>query len=77
MGDAGSKDDWDFGEGAGFYLNATQPGWEKWRMHDYVTKELPTILQQFKELHVDKVCCGPMMRTLCSSRMTATCASWW
>ena len=37
--------DWEFGEGAGFYLNATN---EKYRpyfnMHDYVADELPALL---------------------------------
>lgn len=36
---------WDFGLGAGFYLNATQKPWAKhYRMHDYVVYELPTIV---------------------------------
>lgn len=50
----GSKDSWDFGEGAGFYLNATQPGWEKWRMYEYITTELPQVLLQFPELDTKK-----------------------
>lgn len=54
---AGSKDSWDFGEGAGFYLNATQPGWEKWRMYEYITTELPQVLLQFPELDLQKVNC--------------------
>eukprot|EP00386_Alphamonas_edax_P004070 GDKI01012702.1.p1 GENE.GDKI01012702.1~~GDKI01012702.1.p1 ORF type:complete len:295 (-),score=70.57 GDKI01012702.1:193-1047(-) len=34
-------DSWDFGAGAGFYLNATQEPWSKhYRMYDYITKEL-------------------------------------
>lgn len=36
-------------------MNATQPGWEKWRMYEYVTEELPKVLQQFPELAPDKV----------------------
>lgn len=36
---------WDLGKGAGFYLNATQPPWEKnYQMYDYVTKELSRIV---------------------------------
>lgn len=50
----GSKDSWDFGEGASFYLNATQPGWEKWRMCEYITVELPQVLLQFSELDTKK-----------------------
>ncbi|CAL8462943.1 g2477 [Coccomyxa elongata] len=46
----GESDSWDFGVGAGFYLNATQPTWKNWRMYDYISKELPSVLQSFKEL---------------------------
>ena len=36
---------WDFGLGAGFYVNATQPPWSaKYRMYDYVVDELPRVL---------------------------------
>lgn len=37
---------WDFGHGAGFYLNATQAPWaQHYRMHDYVVHELPTLIE--------------------------------
>jgi len=37
---------WDFGLGAGFYLNATQPPYaQHYRMHDYVVSELPTLIE--------------------------------
>ena len=52
----GESDSWDFGEGAGFYLNATQPKWKQYRMLDYVVKELPSVLKQFKQLDLSKVC---------------------
>ncbi len=51
----GDSDSWDFGEGAGFYLNATQPKWKQYRMLDYIVKELPTVLKQFKQLDLSKV----------------------
>lgn len=39
--------DWDFGLGAGFYVNATKTPWsENYRMYDYVTQELPALIQQ-------------------------------
>ena len=39
--------DWDFGLGAGFYLNATQQPWaEHYRMYDYVVRELPALLKE-------------------------------
>lgn len=48
-GIAGEADDWEFGSGAGFYLNATQEPWSKhFRMYDYVLGELREIvLAQF------------------------------
>jgi len=36
---------YDFGLGAGFYLNATEAPWNKhYRMYDYITKELPALI---------------------------------
>ena len=36
---------WDFGLGAGFYLNATEPPWSAhYRMYDYVTRELQNLV---------------------------------
>ena len=45
----GEADDWEFGAGAGFYLNATQQPWAKfYRMYDYVLDELrQTVLANF------------------------------
>jgi S-formylglutathione hydrolase len=44
-GVAGADDAWDFGHGAGFYLDATQPPWApRWRMESYVTRDLPAAL---------------------------------
>ncbi|MBT8086920.1 MAG: S-formylglutathione hydrolase [Gammaproteobacteria bacterium] len=38
-------DDYDFGLGAGFYLNATAEPWSRhYHMYDYVTEELPDIV---------------------------------
>ena len=37
--------DWEFGAGAGFYLDATKDPWrERWRMGSYVAHELPDVL---------------------------------
>lgn len=37
---------YDLGQGAGFYVNATQPPWaEHYRMQDYVADELPTLIE--------------------------------
>jgi S-formylglutathione hydrolase len=43
----GEHDDYDFGSGAGFYLNATQEPWSRnYRMQDYVTAELPALVAE-------------------------------
>ncbi|WP_119166061.1 S-formylglutathione hydrolase [Algihabitans albus] len=37
--------DWDFGSGAGFYLDATVEPWSRhFRMYSYVTQELPALI---------------------------------
>ena len=39
-------DGYDLGQGAGFYLNATQAPWAPhYRMHDYVVSELPALIE--------------------------------
>ena len=41
----GAKKFWDFGEGAGFYLDATEAPWaERFRMETYVAEELVALL---------------------------------
>ena len=41
----GDSDSWDFGVGAGFYVDATQEPWAKhYRMYSYVTSELPALI---------------------------------
>lgn len=41
----GENDSWDFGTGAGFYVDATQEPWSKnYNMYSYVHKELPAKL---------------------------------
>ncbi|ARA76820.1 S-formylglutathione hydrolase [Pectobacterium brasiliense] len=38
---------YDLGQGAGFYVNATQAPWAAhYRMYDYISSELPTLIQQ-------------------------------
>lgn len=50
----GQDDSYDFGSGAGFYVNATEPKWAKhYKMYDYVTKELPELVTNL--FPVDKV----------------------
>ena len=41
----GEDDDYDFGTGAGFYVDATEAPWShNYRMYSYVTRELPELL---------------------------------
>jgi S-formylglutathione hydrolase len=41
----GEAENWDFGVGAGFYVDATQAPWRlHWRMYSYVTRELPALI---------------------------------
>ncbi len=52
-GIAGATTEWDFGEGAGFYLDATEAPWaERFRMETYVTRELIDLLVD--ECEVDR-----------------------
>lgn len=47
-GDSVANDDaYDLGQGAGFYVNATQAPWaEHYRMYDYIVDELPALIEQ-------------------------------
>jgi len=43
----GDRDSWDFGIGAGFYLDATAQPWARhYRMETYLTQELPALIAQ-------------------------------
>lgn len=43
----GDDDAWDFGQGAGFYVDATEAPWrESYRMYSYVSDELPALIQE-------------------------------
>jgi S-formylglutathione hydrolase len=56
-GIAGEADDWEFGAGAGFYLNATQQPWSRfYRMYDYVLEELRQVV--FANFPADPDRCG-------------------
>ncbi|WP_417530787.1 S-formylglutathione hydrolase [Marinobacter lipolyticus] len=46
LGLPGEDDSYDFGTGAGFYINATEQPWAPhYRMYDYVVKELPQLVE--------------------------------
>ena len=43
----GEHDDWDFGSGAGFYIDATEEPWSRhYRTYTYVTDELPAVVEE-------------------------------
>jgi len=45
LGLPGEDDAYDFGSGAGFYVDATQPPWSaNYRMYSYITEELPAVI---------------------------------
>jgi S-formylglutathione hydrolase len=42
----GDDASWDFGQSAGFYLDAVEPPWrQSYRMETYVTRELPAVVE--------------------------------
>lgn len=48
--------DWDFGTGAGFYLDATrEPYARHWRMESWLMQELPLLLQRHFAVRPDRV----------------------
>lgn len=48
-------DAYDFGKGAGFYLNATQDPWSvNYKMYDYVVEELPALIEPELEVFSSK-----------------------
>ena len=43
----GATGDWEFGEGAGFYVDASETPWSaRFRMHSYVVEELPALISK-------------------------------
>ena len=49
-------DSWDFGAGAGFYLDAAQTPWAKnWRMESYITQELLPLVTNALPINAAKV----------------------
>lgn len=46
LGLPGEDNDWDFGTGAGFYIDAEAEPWRRnYRMYSYVTTELPSVIE--------------------------------
>jgi S-formylglutathione hydrolase len=52
----GESDAWDFGVGAGFYLDAMQPAWAPhWRMESYLLRELLPLVGQHLPVDLARV----------------------
>jgi S-formylglutathione hydrolase len=51
----GEAESWDFGVGAGFYLDATQPPWSQhWRMGSYLMEELLPLAGEALPLDIER-----------------------
>lgn len=51
----GEEQDWDFGAGAGFYVDATEAPWSShYKMYSYVTEELPTLIANHFPIKPDR-----------------------
>ena len=58
----GEHDDWDFGSGAGFYVNATKEPWSShYQMYDYVTRELRVLAELRLPLNDQRAISGHSM----------------
>ena len=55
-GVVGEADSWDFGVGAGFYLDATQAPWaQHWRMESYITQELLPLIASALPINANRI----------------------
>jgi S-formylglutathione hydrolase len=71
----GATGDWEFGEGAGFYLDATQAPWaSRFRMRSYLVDELPTLLAARFPVDVERAgVCGHSMGGHGALSLALTC----
>ena len=53
----GEDESYDFGSGAGFYVDAVKEPWRKgYNMYSYITDELPkTVFEEFKQIDSERV----------------------
>lgn len=52
----GEDDSYDFGSGAGFYVDATEDKWKNnYRMYSYITKELPDVINSEFNTKPDRI----------------------
>ena len=60
--DVANDEAYDLGQGAGFYLNATQQPWAKhYRMEDYVLEELPELIESVFPVNDKRAIAGHSM----------------
>lgn len=53
---------YDLGQGAGFYVNATQPPWDShYRMYDYILNELPALIESSFPVNDQRAIAGHSM----------------
>jgi hypothetical protein len=52
----GENDQWDFGEGAGYYIDATESKWsENYQMFSYVNDEFYELIIQHFNIDIDRI----------------------
>lgn len=55
-------EDYDLGQGAGFYLNATREPWKQhFHMYDYIVEELPRLVEENFPVNGRRAICGHSM----------------
>ena len=60
--DIANDEAYDLGQGAGFYVNATEEPWAKhYRMYDYVLEELPALIREHFPVTDKQSICGHSM----------------
>ena len=60
--DVADDEAYDLGQGAGFYLNATEAPWAKhYRMYDYIVEELPALIREHFPVSDKQSICGHSM----------------
>ncbi|MEX1670096.1 S-formylglutathione hydrolase [Zhongshania guokunii] len=60
--DVANDDSYDLGQGAGFYVNASQAPWNRhFHMYDYIVKELPEIIEQHFPISEQRAISGHSM----------------
>lgn len=60
--DVANDEGYDLGQGAGFYVNATQAPWKQhYQMYDYVVKELPELIESTFEVTNQRAISGHSM----------------